>query len=372
MCSKCILDTCDDPAISFDHEGICNYCHQYDELAETHLMERKEREKKLYEIVNQIKASRKNKEYDCILGLSGGVDSSYLAYKVKNLGLKPLVVHYDNGWNSELAVMNIEHIVSQLGFDLYTYVNNWEEFKDIQLAFLKASVIDIEAITDQGIAATLDILARKKGINYILSGNNIVTEAILPENWYHWKIDVLNIKAIHKKFGALKMKTYPTINFYQRLFMHYFPKTKVIPLLNYMDYNRNNAKQMLEVKLGWRDYGGKHYESIFTRFYQGYILPIKFNVDKRKAHLSTMICSQQITRQQALEEMKKPIYPPTQLKEDKEFVLKKLGLSDDEFEKIMKLPIKKHTDYPSYFNKHYKYQKWFARKIGKLKRLAVR
>ena len=371
-CSRCILDTTDDSNIIFDKNGVCNFCHQYDELARNHLLEKEEQKKKLHEIVDQIKKSGKNREYDCVLGVSGGVDSSYVAYQAKNLNLKPLVVHYDNGWNSELAVKNIEKICDKLGFDLYTYVNDWEEFKDIQLAYLYASVIDIEVITDQGIGAILEITARKKDIKYILSGDNIATEGILPQNWYHWKIDVLNIKGIHKRFGSLKMKTYPTLNFYQRLFMHYFSKTKIISLLNYLDYDRNKAKKTLETKLEWRDYGGKHYESIFTRFYQGYILPQKFNVDKRKAHLSTMICSGQITREEAIEEIKKPIYDAEQLKEDKEFVLKKFELSEDEFEKIMNLPIKKHTDYPSYFNKHYRYQNWLSGKIGKLKRLAVK
>lgn len=357
ICSKCILDTNDDAEIIFNEDGVCNYCLSYNETAKINsLNNREDIDNKLNEIIIKIKEAGKNQKYDCVLGVSGGVDSTYVAYKAKELGLRPLIVHYDNGWNSELAVMNIENIVKKLDFDLFTFVNDWHEFKDIQLSFFKASVIDIELITDQAILAVTYKVAKKYNIKYILSGSNISTEEILPKSWYHWKIDVLNILAIHKLFGKTKIKNYPTLGFFEHLYVTRVLKINNLHILNYLHYSKAEAKDTIIKKLNWKDYGGKHYESIFTRFYQSYILPVKFKVDKRKAHLSTLICSEQITREQAIAELKLPIYDPDKLADDYEYVIKKLGLTVSEFEAYMSLPIKKHTDYPSYFNRHYKYQ----------------
>ena len=353
-CNRCILDTNDYPGISFDVNGVCNICKTYDDLAEKAFFNPEEREKRLSEIISEIKKKGKNKKYDCIIGISGGIDSTFLAYQAKIFGLRPLLFHLDNGWDSELAVSNIENITNKLGFDLYTYVIDWNEFRDLQLAYLKASVVDIEAITDHAITASLFKTARKFHIKYHLYGENLVTEGILPPNWVHNKSDYLNIKAIHKRFGTLKLKTYPYLTFLSRLYYVYFYKLKTIRLLNYLNYNKENAKSILMKETGWRDYGGKHYESIFTRFYQSYILPEKFNIDKRKSHLSTLICSGQITRMQAFEEIKLPPYDKIKLLEDKEYFLKKLGLSNDEFEKFMQNPIIKHTDYPSIMNIYHK------------------
>jgi N-acetyl sugar amidotransferase len=368
-CTNCILDTNDDPQITFDAQGVCNYCIEYYSQSKQTVLPPAEREKKLNEILAKIKSDGAGKQYDCVIGISGGVDSTYLAYAAKQMGLRPLVVHYDNGWDSELAVKNIENIVQKLGVDLYTYVNDWEEFKDLQLAFLKASVIDIELITDQAIVAVLYKLARKYNISYILAGNNFATEGVLPQSWYHWKIDVLNIRAIHKRFGKGPLKTYPMVGFFERYYYDKFTKIQTISLLNYLPYSKSEAKKTIMSELAWRDYGGKHYESIFTRFYQAYYLPRKFNVDKRKAHLSTLICSGEITREEALEEMKKPVYDPVKLQEDKVYVLKKLGLTHDEFEEIIHAAPKKHTDYPSYINSHYKYQAMLSKRLGFIKRI---
>ena len=326
-------------------------------------------DRKLNQIVEEIKQAGRNQKYDCLLGVSGGVDSTYVAYKAKELGLRPLIVHYDNGWNSELAVMNIENIVKKLDFDLYTFVNNWNEFKNIQLSFFKASVIDIELITDQAILAITYKIARKYNIKYILSGSNISTEATLPTNWYHWKLDVLNIIAINKQFGKTKISSYPLLGFFEHLYVTRFLKIKNVNILNYLHYSKAEAKDIIINKLNWKDYGGKHYESIFTRFYQSYILPVKFKVDKRKAHLSTLICSGQISREHALEELKKPIYNPDKLADDYEYVIKKLNLTVAEFEAFMALPIKKHTDYTSYFNRHYKYQLWLSKFLKPITKL---
>lgn len=350
------MDNIADPYITFDENGVCNYFHEYFELEKKHVKKEQEGLDFYTKKIEEIKHIGKNKKYDCILGISGGVDSSYLAYLAKKEGLRPLIVHFDNGWNSELAVKNIENIVSILGFDLYTYVINWEEFKDIQLAYLKASVIDIEAITDHAIAATLYKLAAKYKINYFLSGYNIVTEAILPNAWVFSKLDATNIKSIHKSYGTIPLKTFPFLDAIKKRYYSLALKIELVPLLNYIEYNKEKVKEILVSELNWKDYGGKHYESVWTRFYQGYILPEKFKVDKRKAHLSTLICSGQITKEQALEELKEPIYVKEQLEVDKEFVLKKLGLPNQNFEQLMKLPPRLHSDFEietnSYFEKY--------------------
>ncbi|MBN8696782.1 MAG: N-acetyl sugar amidotransferase [Bacteroidetes bacterium] len=357
VCNRCVLDTNDDPEITFNKDGVCSYCLEYDAtIQENKLNDRAQTEIKLNELLTTIKSKGQKNKYDCIIGVSGGVDSTYLVLKAKELGLRPLIVHYDNGWDSELAVMNIENLIKKLDLDLITYVNDWNEFRKIQLAFFKASVIDIELITDQAILATIYKIAQKYKIKYILYGSNLSTEAILPKNWYHWKIDVLNILAIHKLFSNKKLISYPTLSFFKHIYVTRILKIKSINLLNYLSYSKDEAKRTIIEKLDWKDYGGKHHESIFTRFYQSYILPHKFNVDKRKAHLSTLICSSQITRSEALEELKKPIYDQEKFKDDYEYVLKKMGLTEKEFTELMNLPIKKHTDYPSYLTKHYKYQ----------------
>lgn len=345
QCIKCILNTNDDPVIYFNKNGVCNHCINYDIQHKRFVFEGDEGEQALIKIVNKIKQIGKGKEYDCILGLSGGIDSTYTAYLAKKHGLRPLIVHLDNGWNSELAVKNIENIVNKLDFDLYTYVIDWEEFKDLQLAYLKASVVDIEAITDHAIITAMHKLAAKNKVKYIISGTNIVTEAVLPYAWIYNKMDSVNIKAIHKQFGKTPLKTFPLMDVWMKKYYFSFLKIETISILNYVSYIKEEVKKFITEELEWRDYGGKHYESIFTRFYQGYILPGKFKIDKRKAHLSTLICSGQITRKEALEEIKNPIYDPEQLKIDKEFVLKKLGLSEEEFEEIMSAPVRKHTDF---------------------------
>lgn len=356
QCTHCILDTTDDPNISFDANGVCNYCREYEEKIKQNVFPGEEGLRRLDKIVERVKAAGKGKEYDCILGLSGGVDSSYVAWYAKKMGLRPLVIHLDNGWNSELAVMNIEKIVSHLGFDLYSYVINWEEFRDIQLAYLKASVVDIEAITDHAISGAIHKLAKKHKVHFVLSGVNMVTEGILPSHWTHRKTDWLNIKSIHKKFGKLPLKTYPYLSYWKHLYYTYFYKIESIPLLNYVPYNKAEAKKIITEKLGWRDYGGKHFESVFTRFYQSFILPVKFKIDKRRAHLSTLICSGQISREEALEELKMPPCDAKMMAEDKQFVVKKFGMTELEFDKIMNEPPRAHMDYPSYIKSHWKYQ----------------
>ncbi|MEO7087831.1 MAG: N-acetyl sugar amidotransferase, partial [Bacteroidia bacterium] len=334
-----------DPDLILDTKGICNHCHAFD-IAYSKLPKGEERDKELLRIMQRIKAERKNKKYDCLLGVSGGVDSSYLAYLCKKLDLHPLIIHFDNGWNSELAVQNIESLLNKLEYDLQTYVINWEEFKDIQLAYFKAGVVDLEFPTDHAILSSMFNIAKKNKIKYILSGHNIVTEGVyMPKSWVHRKLDFINFKDIHTKFGTLKRKTFPSISFFKNLFIRFLSKYEFVPLLNYTDYNKAAVKNILINELGWRDYGGKHYESIFTRFYQGYILPQKFHIDKRQFHYSCLIQSGQITREDALKEMSLPIYDASVLKTDKEYVLKKLNFSEESFQEYMCAPIHKHSDY---------------------------
>ena len=345
QCSLTVMDNIADPDITFDENGICNYYYEYKKAAAEGVFTGKEGEKKLSDLVHKIKKEGRDKRYDCLIGLSGGVDSTYVAHLVKQLELRPLAVHLDNGWDSELAVKNVENIITKLGFDLYTLVVNWEEFKDIQLAYLRASVVDIEVVSDHAIFSTMYKLAKEYNTGYIISGTNIVTEYILPPSWIYQKMDFTDLKDIHNRYGKVKLKTYPTFDFKKYVYYSAVLKLNPISILNYVPYNKKEIKGIIKKELDWRDYGGKHYESVFTKFYQAYILPEKFKIDKRKAHLSTLICSGQITKQEALKELEQPLYPANELKADKEYVLKKLGLSETEFENIMHSPVKKHQDF---------------------------
>ena len=340
------MDTTD-TEISFNQEGYCNHCIEYFELLPHYVFDGEVAKSKLDVLVNTIKESGKGNEYDCLIGVSGGVDSSYVAYQAKKLGLRALTVHFDNGWNSELAVKNIENIIKRLEFDYQTYVVDWEEFKDLQISFLKASVANAEIPSDHAFLAALYSIASKYKIKYLLSGSNFVTEGILPNSWGYNAKDLKHLKAIHRKFGKHKLKTYPTLGFNKEFYYTYLKKIKMIRLLNYVPYNKSEAMKTIEKELGWVYYGGKHYESVFTRFFQAYILPVKFNIDKRRAHWSTLICSGQATREEALEELKKETYPAEMLKSDKEYVIKKLGLTNEEFEEIMNSPVKSYKDYPN-------------------------
>lgn len=344
MCSQCVMDTSDNEII-FDEYGICNHCHRMKERLKEKLNVNK-REARLSKLICEIKRAGIGKTYDCIIGLSGGIDSTYVAYKVKEFGLRPLAVHLDNGWDSELAVKNIENIVTKLNIDLYSHVIDWEEFKQIQLAYLRASVIDIEVPTDHAILAALYKTARKYKVSYILNGCNAVTESIMPRSWlYPHKLDSRNLKDIVANFGKVKLKTFPTIGLFSKLYCQHFLKIENIAMLDYLDYCKNNAKIEMMRVLGWVDYGGKHYESVFTKFYQAYILPRKFKVDKRLAHLSCLINSGQMTRCEALQQLAHDLYPVEELRLEKGYVLKKLGLSDEDFEAIMTLPIRQHEEF---------------------------
>lgn len=344
ICTRCVMDTTD-ADITFDQQGVCNHCRDYQVSVKKEVFTGQEAERRLNDIVKKIKDKGENGKYDSVIGLSGGADSTYVAYLANKLELKPLAVHLDNGWNTALSSENVKRIVDKLGFDLHTHVIDWEEFRDLQIAYLRASVVDIEAISDHAITATLYNTAAEKGIKYILSGANIVTEGTMPRSWLYNKNDLTNIRDIHKKFGKVRLKTFPALGLGKILFYQYVKGITHIPLLNYIPYASKDAKEILARELGWEDYGSKHFESVFTRFYQAYILPRKFNIDKRKAHLSALICSGQISREDALKELQKNPYTGEALKNDKEYVLKKLALTDAEFEDIINLPVKNHHDY---------------------------
>jgi N-acetyl sugar amidotransferase len=347
MCAKCIMDT-SDPEISFDSAGVCNHCHTYAELVATSRWTPAEREIRLQRLLKAIRRRGSGKDYDCVIGVSGGVDSTFVAYKLAQFGLRPLAVHLDNGWNSELAVHNIEKVLKNLNIDLYTHVLDWEEFKDLQLSFLKASVSDAEIPTDHAIFATLNKVAIRRGIKYVLLGTNVVTEGVLPTSWTYGIHDWRYISSVHERFGRVPLRTFPHHTRNDQLYYQFVVGLRLVSILDYIEYVKHEAMDILQNKLGWQYYGGKHYESIYTRFFQGYILPRKFGIDKRRAHLSNLICSGQMTREAALEEMKNDPYTETMMREDREYVVKKLGLTMDEFESIMALPLKTYRDYQTY------------------------
>jgi N-acetyl sugar amidotransferase len=345
VCTKTVMDNTD-PDIVFDNDGVCNWWHDYERILQSRPDE--ERKSELLKIsLSKIKESGKGKTYDCILGLSGGVDSSYLTYLARKFSLRPLVLHFDYGWDDELAVRNIEIILKKLHFPLHTVVMNWPEFRDLQRAYFKASVLDLDVPADHMIFGALHKIAYEHKINYVLSGNNLATEWLLPRSWYYSKFDLVNLMGIHRAFGEIPMKHLPKLGVWQRL---YYQRVKLIQdfkLLDLMPYKKMEAKKLLMDEFGWRDYGGKHYESVFTRFYQGYILPTKYGIDKRKAHLSNLICNREITRAQAIEELSKPTDDPGRQREDKRYVAKKLGWSEAEFENILMLPPHAHEEFGS-------------------------
>ncbi len=345
-CTRCVMDTTD-PDIVFDENGVCHHCRAYDEIVRANVFDGDEGRQKLDALVETIKREGAGKQYDCLIGVSGGVDSTFVAYKVKQLGLRPLAVHLDNGWDSELAVQNIENTLKTLDIDLHTYVIDWEEFRDIQLSFLKAGTPDSEIPSDHAIVALMHNTAQRLGIKNLIWGYNVRTETHLPPAWSQGHWDWLYVRSVHREFGKVPIKTFPHLSRWY-FFGPDRQKQRHINILDYLDYKKNEAMPVLERELGWRYYGGKHYESIYTRFYQGYILPRRFGFDKRKVHLSSLICSGEITRAQALEGLKNETYPADLQQQDKEYVIKKLELTEAEFEALMNLPQKTFADYPSY------------------------
>lgn len=347
ICTRCVMDTSDNQ-INFDAEGICNHCRQFDEITSKGWFPNEEGGKRLAAIIEQIRISEKNKEYDCIIGLSGGIDSSYMALKVHEWGLRPLVVHIDAGWNSELAVANIENIVKHCGYHLHTHVVDWEEMRDLQLAYLRAGVANQDVPQDHVIFAAMYHFTIKYNLRYIMSGGNIASESIFPSAWLCDAMDSVNLKAIHRKFGDRPLKTFNTINLFQYyLWYPFVKKMRTIRPLNFMPYNKKTAIEELANKVGWREYGHKHGESLFTKLYQNYYLPTKFGYDKRRPHLSSLIVSGQIKRNQALKELEEPLYDPQELEDDIHYFCKKMRLSRKQFDDFINAPAHHYTDFPN-------------------------
>lgn len=349
VCKRCIMDNEADRNILFDEQGVCHHCHRYDDMFSTRVIRGEEGKLVLDGLVKKIKDAGRGRDYDCIIGVSGGVDSTYVAWMVKRLGLRPLALHLDNGWNSELAVKNIERVLDILNIDLITHVVDWEEFRDLQKSFLRASTPDGDIPSDHAIGALLWREAVRHNIKYIVSGMNFTTESIYVPDWAYGHSDWRYIKAVHSRFGSVKLRTYPRFSLLYLLYANLIRGVRTISILNYIDYDKNEAIRQLTEVLGWQNYSGKHHESVYTRFYQGYFLPKKFRIDKRYGHFSDLVNAGQMTRLQALEEMKSPPYSEKQQEEDLIYVCKKLGLSSMEYDNIMKLPVRNFKDYPNSF-----------------------
>ena len=352
QCSRCVMDT-SDTTITFDARGFCNHCRQFDEVTRHQWFPNPEGAVRWEAIAAQIRQAGKGREYDCILGLSGGVDSSYLALKVKDFGLRPLVMHVDAGWNSELAVANIEAVVKHCDFDLHTHVVDWEEMRDLQLAYLRAGVWNQDVPQDHVFFSSLYHFATRNRVRYILSGGNIATESIFPGSWHGAAMDAINLRAIHRKYGERPLQSYNTISFLEYYFWYPFvKKMRTARPLNYMPYNKDAAMTEMENLIGWRRYGRKHGESLFTKLFQNYYLPRKFGYDKRLPHFSSLIVSGQLTREQALRDLQEPLYLPDELEIDIAYFCKKLRISLLQFDEFLKPPGRLYSEFPNWDARH--------------------
>lgn len=337
ICTNCIMDT-SDPGITFDEKGVCDHCRNfYDNILPSwHPDERGA--KALAGIVDKIKAEGKDRDHDCIIGISGGVDSSYLAYYAKEkLGLRPLIFHVDAGWNSQQAVNNIEKIIDALGLDLHTEVIDWPEMQDLQLAFLKAGVAYADLPQDLAFFSAMYEFAVKNGFKYILTGGNISTECVRqPLDWAYWGTDLRYIKDIHRKFGKRPLKTFPMSSIFRyKIYYRFVKGLRVIRPLDFVPYIKADAVKELTEKFGWQTYAHKHYESRCTRFIEGYWMPEKFGIDNRRAHFSSVILTKQMTRDEALAKIAQKAYDPAEIEHDIEYFATKLGITAAEFKQIM-------------------------------------
>lgn len=349
VCTNCVMDTTDSN-ITFDEKGVCDHCNTYytDILPNWHTDEKGH--KALEEIIAKIKKEGEDKDFDCLMGMSGGIDSSYLLYVMKEkYGLRPLVFHVDAGWNSQIAVNNIERLVDGLGLDLYTEVINWEEIKDLQLAFFKSGVSHIDTPQDHSFFATMYKFASKHKIKHILTGGNYSTECVRnPLEWMYYQSDSIQLRDIYKQYGTGKLKDYPVSNIlWHKVYLPYIKGIKLIRPLDFVPYNKDEAMQLLVDKFGYQKYPQKHFESRFTRFYEAYWLPKKFGYDTRKVQYSSLILTGQMTREEALENLSKPAYDPETISQDFEYIATKLGISVEELQSYMDAPNKTYKDYKS-------------------------
>lgn len=343
VCSRCIMDDTV-KGITFDEQGVCTFCHIHDELEASFPLD-SETPARLQKVIDQIKKEGKNKKYDCVLGVSGGRDSTYTLYSAVKLGLRPLAVHFDNGWNSELAEQNIKSACEVLNVDLHTHVADWEEYKDLQRAFLASSTPDSEVPTDWVIFSVLFREAARHGVKYIIHGHSFRTEGTTPLTWTY--MDGRYVNYIHKKFGKLKIKSFPVMSMTDYLYYTFIRRIRQIRMLYYLPYNEEEILEKLTKEVGWQNYGGKHHESKYTGFFQSFILTRKFNIDKRKLHYSALLRNGQMTSEEALAKVQSDPYDGGM--ETLDYCLNKLGYSHEEFEAIMNEKPKLFLDYKSYY-----------------------
>jgi N-acetyl sugar amidotransferase len=349
ICTKTVLDTTY-PGISFDSEGVCSQYWDYQNVVKPNWHPDEAGRQVLERRVEEIKKNGRGRDFDCLLGLSGGVDSSYMLHMmVKEFGLRPLVFHVDGGWNSELSVHNIHVLVDKLGLDLYTEVINWEEMRDFQLAWFKSGVPHIDIPQDHAFVAVLYKFAEKYGIKTILNGGNIATECvIMPFQYYYWGTDMSQIRDVIRRFGTVPMRTYPFSSVYRhKLYLRYLKGVKVFKPLNYMPYSKQIAIDLLQQEYGWKPYPQKHFESRFTRFYEGYWLPTRFDFDVRRCQLSSLILTGQISRDEALRELESPPYDEDSARQDFEYIATKLRISPEQLREYHTMPKHYYSDYRS-------------------------
>lgn len=345
-CTQCVMDTTDSK-ISFDERGVCDHCRNYEKRIKPYWKPKENDFEGLEKLAQEIRKAGKGREYDCILGLSGGADSSYLAYIAKEvMHLRPLAYVVDTGWNLNVAVENIEKVVKGLDLDMYTEVVNWKEMADLQLAMFKASISSQDFPQDHAIFAGLYNYATKHHIKYVLTGSNSATEFIRPPLEWIYMNDLRMALDIHKKYGKVELKTFPLCNIWKyRIWYRYFLGMRRRFPLDYVVYDKAEAEELLHEKYGWTKYANKHYENVFTRFFEGYYLPHKFGYDTRKNVLSNEILVGTMTRDEAIKILEQPPYDPEQAELDKAYVAKKLGISTEEFDEIINLPNKTPADY---------------------------
>lgn len=348
VCSRCVMDTTDSKIV-FDSNGVCDHCLTFQTIVKPNWHTGARGERDLRTLVQAIKTSGRGKEFDCIIGMSGGIDSSYLTYVATEFGLRPLVFHVDAGWNSQVAVNNIEKLVDKLGLDLYTEVIDWQEMRDLQLAYFKSGVPHIDTPQDHAFFATMYKFAEQHNIKYILTGANLSTECIRnPIEWMYYQSDSIQLRDIHAKFGSRPLINYPiTSILHHKIWLPYFKGIKIVRPLNMVEYDKAAAVELLTNKFGWQPYPQKHFESRFTRFYEGYWLPKKFGFDTRKVQYASLIVTGQMTRDEALEKLKIPALDDATVSQEFEYVANKLEISIDELQGYLDAPNKTFRDYKS-------------------------
>jgi N-acetyl sugar amidotransferase len=348
ICTNCVMDT-SDSSIIFDELGVCDHCKTFLSEIKPNWDFGERGQTELQSLVKKIKKSGIGKDFDCIIGMSGGIDSSYLTYMASELGLKPLVFHVDAGWNSQEAVNNIEKLVDKLGLDLYTEVIDWDEMRDLQLAFFRSSLPQIDTPQDHAFFATMYKFAEKHNVKYILTGANYSTECIRnPIEWMYYQSDSVLLRDIHRKFGSRTLKNFPiTSIFHHKIYLPYIKGIKVVKPLNFIPYFKDEAKEILVKKFGWQPYPQKHFESRFTRFFEGYWLPKKFGYDTRKVQFSSLILTGQMSRNDALEKLSGPALDENTIRQEFEYIANKLNISIQQLESFMNLPNKTFRDYRS-------------------------